>query len=128
MICKVIRMTGRYDTFLLDCLRAERESCVAEKIAVNDRTDFTCALPRAAGRVVPWAMTRAVDVLSYGARRPLRLGDGPEATPDERVILTIVEALRQGDEDRAARAAEWIVKPSQNAALMRALGNVAAAL
>ena len=84
----------------------------------------------AATRVVPWALARAVGLLDYAARRPVRFGgeDEPGATPDERVVLNIVAALSRGDRMGAERAAEWLVRPAHRDALLRALEPIADAV
>lgn len=125
MTCKVVRMNAATQAILLDCLRHGETECGA--VAVNDRSAYVAPLPRAAGRVVPWAMARARDVLRYGGRRPVRLG-GAEATADERALLGIVQSLRNGDEATAQLQAEWLVKPAHNAALLRALRSAATSL
>ena len=120
-------MTARYHTLLLDCLRAERESCFGEKIAVNDRTPLSVNLPRAAGRVVPWAMGRAADVVQSFGRRPF-VGGQAEPSAAERTILAIVDALGKGDEALAEMQAQWLVRPNGRGPLLRALGAAADAL
>ena len=115
-------MNAATQAILLDCLRHGEAACgaVGAKRAVNDRSAYVAPLPRAAGRVVPWAMARARNVLRYGGRRPVRLGD-TEATSDESALLGVVQSLHEGDEVMARMRAEWLVKPRQQDALIRAL-------
>ena len=118
-------MTPIAQAFVLRTLRQPVEGCGA---AVVNGAAGTVAAPApapflrgAAARVVPWSLSRAAAVLHSHARRIVRSGEGLEASPDERVVINIIEALGRGDRDAALHASEWLVRPSGREALLRAL-------
>ena len=129
-------MTPASHTLLLDCLRAGGGACggggnvvFAEAgAAANDRhlseDELRARLPgRARGRVLMWAVGRAAAEVANFGRRPLRVGAGArsEATPDERVLLNVADALARGDREAARGAAEWLVPEWRVDSLLRAL-------
>ena len=118
---------------LLEALRTTEQVCGAVAVGSgaangNMREVVMPGLRGASARVVPWALARAMGLLGYAARRPLRLGQTDEPSPDERVILNVIGALSRGDAEGATQAAEWLVKPAHNGALLRALQPVADAV
>lgn len=139
-------LSARTQSCLLHCLRNAESACGSVAVnggptnssAANGNAVLAPGLRGAAARVVPWALARAVGLLSYAGRRPARFAPAganageptamPAATPDERVILNIVGALARGDRAGAERAAEWLVRPVHRDALLRALTPAAEAI
>lgn len=117
-------MTPIAHQFVLHTLRAPQHACGSVAVGGGTLTQEPAPAPflrGAAARVVPWALSRAAGVLHSHSRRPLRFGQGQDATPDERVVLNIIAALGEGDHEAAERASEWLVRPSGRDALLRAL-------
>jgi hypothetical protein len=85
---------------------------------------------RAEGRVANWSIDRIAEYLRRDSRRLVRFGqiDDCELTGDERHIMSLLEDLRDGHEQRAQMKAQWLVKPGKIVGLlerMRPLADIA---
>jgi hypothetical protein len=85
---------------------------------------------RAEGRVADWSIDRIAEYLRRDSRRTLRFGepDSCELTGDERLIMSLLEDLRDGRSGQAEMKAQWLVKPPKIAGLldrMRPLADIA---
>lgn len=85
---------------------------------------------RAEGRVADWSLDRIAEYLRQESRRRLGFGhfEASDLTGDERHIMSLLEDLRDGQEQRAEMKAQWLVKPPRIAGLldrMRPLADIA---
>lgn len=78
---------------------------------------------RAEGRVANWSIDRIAEYLRRDSRRPVRFGriNDCDLTGDERHVMSLLEDLRDGQEQRAQMKAQWLVKPAKIAGLLERL-------
>lgn len=109
-------------------LRAAWQRDTARRQAVQDVLHENPG--RAEGRVANWSIDRIAEYLRRDSRRLVRFGriDESDLTGDERHIMSLLEDLRDGHEQRAQMKAQWLVKPDKTAGLlerMRPLADIA---
>lgn len=113
-------------TRMIDQIRGVWHSRTETQAAAN------AAEPGFGGRVadkrVPWAIERVRSVLERFGRRPFALAEpGAPIGPAEQSLLTILEAIRTEDAERARLHAAWLVRADAIDRLLRALAPVAEA-
>jgi hypothetical protein len=109
-------------------LRAAWQRDTARRQAVQQQLQENPG--RAEGRVADWSLDRIAEYLRRESRKRLGFGsfEACELTGDERHLMSLLEDLRDGQEQRAEMKAQWLVKPPRIAGLldrMRPLAEIA---